>query len=107
MINKFLVAILSFSCFTSFNNSANNVESDFKDKIVYNLNTSHDLELQDYHWYRQDADGYWSHKQGTTAVKRTDDSGMLITDPETCDRGSYTNFVGYFAVTPWSNLYVQ
>lgn len=62
---------------------------------------------QDYHWYRQDADGYWSHKQGTTAVKRTDDSGMLITDPETCDRGSYTNFVGYFAVTPWSNLYVQ
>lgn len=47
MINKFLVAILSFSCFTSFNNSANNVESDFKDKIVYNLNTSHDLELTD------------------------------------------------------------
>lgn len=62
---------------------------------------------QDYHWYRQDADGYWSHKQGTTEVKRIDNSGMLITDPETCDRGNYTNFVGYFAVTPWSNLYVQ
>lgn len=62
---------------------------------------------QDYHWYRQDADGYWSHKQGTTAVKRTDESGKLITDPENCDRGSYTNFVGYFAVTPWSNMYAQ
>lgn len=60
---------------------------------------------QDYHWYRQDSDGYWSHKQGITAVKRTDYSNNLITDPETCDRGPYTNFVGYFAITPWSNLY--
>ena len=60
---------------------------------------------QDYHWYRQDADGYWSHKQGTTQVKRTDASDKLIVDPETCDRGSYTNFVGFFAVTPWSNFY--
>lgn len=35
----------------------------------------------DYHWYRQDSDGYWSHKPGTTAVKRTDNSGNLILDP--------------------------
>lgn len=62
---------------------------------------------QDYHWYRQDADGYWSHKPGTTNVKRTDDSGKLIVDPETCDRGRYTNFVGFFAITPWGNLYAQ
>ncbi len=61
---------------------------------------------QDYHWYRQDSDGYWSHKQGTSEVKRFDKSDNLITDPETCDRGSYNNFIGYFAVTPWSNLYV-
>lgn len=59
----------------------------------------------DYHWYRQDSDGYWSHKPGTTAVRRTDNSGDLILDPETCDRGSYTNFLGFYAVTPWNNLY--
>lgn len=59
----------------------------------------------DYHWYRQDADGYWSHKPGRTAVRRTDNSGNLIIDPETCDRGLYTNFLGFYAVTPWNNLY--
>lgn len=63
---------------------------------------SHSL---DYHWYRQDADGYWSHKPGTGAVRRTDNSGNLIIDPETCDRGLYTNFLGFYAVTPWNNLY--
>lgn len=60
----------------------------------------------DYHWYRQDSDGYWSHKPGTTAVKRTYNSGNLILDPETCDRGPYVNFLGFYAVTPWNNLYV-
>lgn len=59
----------------------------------------------DYHWYRQDSDGYWSHKPGTTAVRKTDNSGNLIIDPETCDRWPYTNFLGFYAVTPWNNLY--
>jgi len=55
---------------------------------------------RDYHWYRQDPDGFWSHKPGQTAVKRTDNSGNLIVDPEFANRGSYTTFVGYFQVTP-------
>ena len=57
----------------------------------------------DYHWYRQDSDGYWSHKLGTTPVTRTDHSGNLIIDPQYADRGKYTQFIGYFAVTPWNN----
>lgn len=61
----------------------------------------------DYHWYRQDSDGMWSHKPGITAVKRTDDSGHLIFDPQTADCGIYTAFVGYFAVTPWNNYYTS
>lgn len=61
----------------------------------------------DYHWYRQDSDGYWSHKLGTTVVRRTDNSGDLILDPETCDRGLYSNFLGFYAVTPWNNLYQE
>ncbi len=58
----------------------------------------------DYHWYRQDADGLWSHKPGTNAVKRTDASGELIIDPYIADRGDYTQFLGYYAVTPWNEM---
>ena len=61
----------------------------------------------DFHWYRQDSDGYWSHKQGSTPVKRTDDNGNLIVDPEICARNTntYPNFYGYYAVIPWNYLY--
>ena len=59
----------------------------------------------DYHWYRQDADGYWSHKPGTTPASFIDDSDNLILDPAVADRGDYTNFLGYFAVSSWGNYY--
>lgn len=49
----------------------------------------------DYHWYRQDNNGCWSHKPGSTPVINVDNSGKPITDPRTCDRGSYTNFCSY------------
>ena len=35
----------------------------------------------DYHWYRQDKDGYWSHKPGGTKVTRKDASGHRIYRP--------------------------
>ena len=50
----------------------------------------------DYHWYRKQRSGFWGHKPGGTAARSTDNSGVLITDPETCDRGGYTDFCGYF-----------
>lgn len=59
----------------------------------------------DYHWYRQDADGYWSHKPGGTEVTRYDNSGNLIIDPETADRGGYDLFLGFYAVSGWDNMY--
>jgi hypothetical protein len=46
----------------------------------------------DYHWYRQDANGCWSHKPGSTAARNVDNSGHVITDPKTCNRGNYTVF---------------
>ena len=61
----------------------------------------------DYHWYRQDSDGLWSHKRGLNPVKRTDESGNLIIDPYIADRDDYTTFVGYYAVKPWNNMYVS
>jgi hypothetical protein len=52
----------------------------------------------DYHWYRQDAGGFWSHKRGCQAAKNVDESNNPITDPSTADRGPYTGFCGYFCV---------
>ncbi len=49
----------------------------------------------DFHWYRQDKRGCWSHKPGSTAARNTDNGGNTIGDPKTCDRGPYTVFCCY------------
>jgi hypothetical protein len=59
---------------------------------------------EDYHFYRQDADGMWSHKDGANKVKRFDAEGLPIFAPHTAvrdyrPRGSflnYKNFCGYY-----------
>ena len=64
---------------------------------------------KDYHFYRQDNDEYWSHKQGKDKIKRYDSSFNLIRDPKTADRDysrddenkdkyNYELFCGYFSV---------
>lgn len=50
----------------------------------------------DFHWYRKNKEGFWSHKPGGTAVRNVDNSNQVITNPETCNRGPYTQFCGYF-----------
>jgi hypothetical protein len=50
---------------------------------------------QDYHWYRQDDVGCWSHKPGRTPARNVDNSLQSITDPQQCDRGPYTVFCTY------------
>ena len=61
-------------------------------------------EEKDYHWYRQNPDGTWSHKRGQGKVTNLDASYNLIYDPETCDRNDgrydYSIFCGYFQVSP-------
>jgi hypothetical protein len=60
------------------------------------------------HWYRQNADGKWSHKRGKTRVTNADETiySNPITDPEGASETlGYTIFVGYFAVSPWNNLW--
>lgn len=51
---------------------------------------------QDFHWYRLNSEGFWSHKPGSTPARNTDNSNRVITNPETCNRGPYTHFCGYF-----------
>ena len=49
---------------------------------------------RDYHWYRQDADGTWSHKPGSNEVI----SG--VTDPvQDVKERRYTCIVGYYYIT--------
>ena len=63
-------------------------------------------EGEDYHYYRQDRDGFWSHKDGSNKVKRYDAEGRAIWDPKTAARdyrsnGSFLNydkFCGYYCV---------
>lgn len=57
----------------------------------------------DYHWYRLDANGMWSHKPGTTPARNTDNSGRPISDPRNCDRGPYSIFCGFYHCVP-SNI---
>ena len=40
----------------------------------------------DYHWYRQDKGGLWSHKPGVTPVVNVDASNSLINNPAKADR---------------------
>ena len=54
----------------------------------------------DFHWYRQDKIGCWSHKPGSTAVTNKDNSGNPITDPKTANRGGYTQFCSYMITRP-------
>lgn len=65
---------------------------------------------RDYHWYRQNTDGTWSHKKAQDAVCNVDSTGNLIYDPETTDRiyypdPDYLTFVGYFEISPVNDLY--
>ena len=63
----------------------------------------------DFHWYRQNSDGTWSHKLASNPVTNLDASGDLIINPRLSNRNhssaNYTIFVGYFKVTPLSNYY--
>jgi len=72
----------------------------------------------DYHWYRQDSDGLWSHKPGHDTVQRVDSNGVSVTNPQTAAKVSketvsvrtssgpvninvvtdYDKFCGYFYV---------
>jgi len=54
----------------------------------------------DYHWYRQNISGTWSHKKGMGKVYFKDDKGKRIYNPEKCDRGGYNKFVGFFMIEP-------
>jgi hypothetical protein len=50
----------------------------------------------DYHWYRQQRGKFWGHKPGTGRARNYDNNNKVVRSPETCARGEYTEFCGYF-----------
>ena len=64
-------------------------------------------EFLDYHFYRQDLDGYWSHKTGHDPISNVDASNKKILNPQYIDRNydkenndrfNYDVFCGYYSV---------
>lgn len=43
----------------------------------------------DFHWYRLDSNGRWSHKAGESPATDLDDNGDQIDDPRTSANGDY------------------
>lgn len=55
----------------------------------------------DYHWYRQNSDGTWSHKPGELEVTNLDTHGNLIVDA-VHQNTLYDTFVGFYYVVPFN-----
>ncbi len=55
-----------------------------------------------FHFYRENHDKTWSHKEGGLHVKTKDASNKIITDPKTADRkysyANFSQFCGYLCV---------
>ena len=70
---------------------------------------------EDYHFYRQDSNGMWSHKPGGTAVTDKDADGRPIYDPKLTNRNydgkgsklNYDIFCSYFCVPRDRPLYLK
>lgn len=51
-----------------------------------------------FHWYRQDSDGTWSHKNGWRPPTNLDRLGRIISDPRRDEDSGYPIFGGFFLV---------
>lgn len=59
---------------------------------------------RDYHFYREDSDGYWSHKPGRTEATRLDADGKMIKNPLKANRNykyyQYSRPCFFFCLNP-------
>jgi hypothetical protein len=53
---------------------------------------------KDFHFYRQDNTGLWSHKDAWRKVSNKDYKGRLIRNPETASKNESYTFCGYFRI---------
>lgn len=70
---------------------------------------------EDYHFYRQDSNGLWSHKPGGMPVTNVDALGNLIYDPALANRNyssegtnlNYDTFCSYMCVPRDKPLHIK
>ena len=58
---------------------------------------------QSYHYYLQNKNGYWSHKDGGSEATNLDQNGNKIIDPKYASR-KYPDFCGYYCVPSNNNI---
>ena len=51
-----------------------------------------------FHFYRQDNNYLWSHKDGSSRATNLDKDNKIIKDPKKANRGIYKTFCNYFCV---------
>lgn len=70
-------------------------------------------EDEDYHFYRQDSNGFWSHKPGATDVSHLDATGRPIYDPQFASREypnsglNYDEFCSYLCAPKGRKLHFK
>ena len=101
------------------------VQCDYADTILLSNNTEHcpcdyykvalfldnKGEKRDYHFYKQNKSGYWSHKPGTTKVTNLDSEGRKISDPINANRKykkhNYDENCGYLCKKYIENKHIE
>ena len=78
--------------------------------VIDNQYKKGDIYKYDYHWYRQNSDGTWSHKPGGTNVTKLDCDNKIIMNPLEANRNvgkglNYNLFVGFFTIKPLNIYY--
>ena len=78
-------------------------KGNYKVYLVFGTYIDHSGHLaHDYHWYRQDKKGQWSHKPGYTGkVKNVDASGSIIMNPVKANHHYQTIFYNQGGIILW------
>lgn len=76
----------------------------YKIAVVFTADNPEYPEIGDFHFYRQDYTGYWSHKLGFNSIRQTDASGNMIENPRTANKDHWND--GSYNYSKWGGFYM-
>jgi len=76
-------------------------------KNYYLIALASTKDKSDYHFYRQDSNKLWSHKNGWRKATNKDKQNNLITDPKYADRDKFEIFCGYYIVPVYEKKIIR
>lgn len=89
---------------TSTSENARAGTRQYKIAVVFTADNPSYPDIGDFHFYRQDYTGYWSHKLGFNSIRQTDASGNMIENPRTADRDHWND--GSYNYSKWGGFYM-